>query len=297
MGIHSVKEGPSSTSDVTTFKENHSSLWSVPLNRAISLKTPSLNTSNRGSLISARIREPGPSSSSSQVNSAVGGGSGTLYGKKERAGTRKKLLVDPSKVKKDSHPVIPMLNLVPVKRLKGSGTSGTGLTIPDDLLSVPSTSTSSDEMSRTPSSSSSCDNSTALQSSEEALLTTVHQTKVINKRLSGIPVFKRPTPLVTIASTLDRQSSTAMTYSVAALPSTSKGVGLVKSSTSTKISTAAGSGIRVTSGMGGKKLNAEPGNAGSAGGSTGVKMKNKRSLKSDALTVKRKKSRAKSVWH
>lgn len=175
-------------------------------------------------------------------SSSGSSGGGTLYGKKERA-TRKKGKSE-SFAKKESP--VPLLNLVPVKRHNA-----------DDLSATPSTS-SSDEGRTT--------------SSTTGKGATI-PSKVMVKRTSGIPVFKRPTPLATISY---------------AVPSTSKAA--VGAPIAPKISTVSQRGAAIGNKIVGVSEAASI-------GSTGLKIKTKRPLKPDSLTVKRKKSRAKSVWH
>lgn len=259
-----------------------SSSSSLPVNRSIGLR----NVTNR-TTAAAPVRAlggAGGGGSLKYVNTLPSSGSGTIYGKKERA-TRKKDKTSkaPNFVLKKENPV-PLLNLVPVKRLKGalsSSTSGAS----DDISAIPSTSCSSDE-GRTPTVT-----ACSSQSDEASCSTsTLIPTKVIMKqRASGIPVFKRPAAIVTIAPTVAGCSSVSYTT-----PGTSKIGGGVGAQNTTKISTVGGGKGKKDVGSGGMGT---LGSGGSGGPAVGVKLKTKRSLKSDALTVKRKKSRAKSVWH
>lgn len=206
-------------------------------------------TANRTNSFSpvANLAAPVPTARVSAIQGPIkyvpsSSGGGTLYGKKERA-TRKKGKSE-SFAKKESP--VPLLNLVPVKRHNA-----------DDLSATPSTS-SSDEGRTT--------------SSTTGKGATI-PTKVMVKRTSGIPVFKRPTPLATISY---------------AVPSTSKAA--VGAPIAPKISTVSQRGAAIGSKIVGVSEAASI-------GSTGLKIKTKRPLKPDSLTVKRKKSRAKSVWH
>lgn len=310
------------------YKVTRSGLWTVPLNRPVPLrinhnsKAPSIASASKSSfwepsatpLAQGVMLKQGPT-----MVMGSGSGSVTLYGKKERA-TRKKgksVAAGDGKGKKESAPgVVPLLHLVPVKRLKGTLVSATS-----DPSTSSATCSSDENSSRRATPTTSISNS---QRSEEAAATTpaaINQTKAINnKRLSGIPVFKRPSPLVaTIASSLGATNSSSSSCSLSSYavagPSSSKVGGpgaLIKSSTvlgvTTKISSAMVARGASAGGAMGNSNTAKRGSGetgGQGGGSSGsvassvIKLKNKRSLKQpDALTaLKRKKSRAKSVWH
>lgn len=242
--------------------------WMMPANRTAGVKGPALQTRTN--------------TTKSTIVGVGGSSSTTLYGKKERATNMRKkgksVLCDSQQAtvlglakKKDTATTVPLLNLVPVKRLKATG-------IMEDLSAGPSTSSSSisEDNNRPPT-------STMSSQSEEASTSGSGITKVNSRRTSGIPIFKRPAA-VNIATTLAGVSAVSYTAS----PSTSKASSLIAPTPNS-------SSIR---GVANKKGDAVPASVGGGSSSSGmVKLKNKRSLKSDAATIKRKKSRAKSVWH
>lgn len=254
--------------------------WMVPANRTSGLKGTALQTRTNTTKFGAASTSGGSSSST------------TLYGKKERAtNSRKKgksVLCDAQQAavlgfqkKKETATTtattnVPLLNLVPVKRLKGSE-------IMDDLSAGPSTSSSSiyEDNIRTPATNMS-------SQTEEASTSGSGITKVTSRRTSGIPIFKRPVA-VTIATTLSGISALSYTS-----PSTSKASSLIGPGQSS-VNSSSARGIANKKSVGTEATTASI--IGGGGSSGMVKLKNKRSLKSDAATIKRKKSRAKSVWH
>lgn len=187
--------------------------------------------------------------------------SSTMYGKKETGARKKGKVLCDSKMLPQDHghkkEAVPLL----------------GALNPVKRLKVNQSfpKGEADDLSTNPSS----DESRGTMISEEAGCSS---TKVFSKRPSGIPIFKRPPASVSLAST----TSSGLSSISYAGPSTSKagssGMPNLKISSS-----AAGATMR-------KKV--DVGTAGSM-----IKLKKKRSLKPDPPSIKRKKSRVKTVWH
>lgn len=245
--------GASAKSDSEVLKENKL-FWDGMAGRSAGLRN-AMNTSARGSSGVPRT----------SAGKLLGSSGSTLYGKKE-TGPRKKgkaVLCDSKDQsignKKDT---IPLLGLNPVKRLK---------------VNQAFVKAESDDLSTNPSSDESRATTTTISDEPGC-------SKVLSKRPSGIPVFKRAPPSVSLAAVAS-SGINAISY---AGPSTSKAGSSIVPTSNPKISLSstavAMQGIR-------KKVGTETGSG------PMIKLKKKRSLKPDPPNIKRKKSRVKTVWH
>lgn len=212
------------------------------------------------------------STNTATTSSSSSTSTSTIYGKKEAVGRKKPKTLCDSNIKMAELKKESGTGMVPVKRFKVTPTGSSALY-----------------------SKAAVDSDDTLPSSDEDRLLLARNNasdeSAKGKRPSGIPIFKRMTKNVTSVT-----NATTTNHYLMHQPSTSKSPLLpIKRTTGGKGSTGIGGGVREQS-CDLKKPGAEQGSTLPSSGVVALKMKKKRSLKSDP-NIKRKKSRVKSVWH